>query len=207
MGRPSISRLIITFEAKSSGWLDLKLSFDERLQFPIENSRSVDALVAASKIFDQLVGVQDVRSDLGSPGSRLVFALDRSDLTSSLGLLNLPNFGSKDPHGVFFVLQLRTLRLDRDHDPGWQMSDPHSGIDLINILTARPGRAESIDLQIISSYHDLAGFFDNWHNLNQSKRRLAQLISVKGRLADQAVRPGLFFEITIGVTPGDLDHG
>ena len=73
-------------------------------------------LVAASKVLDHLVGLQNVRPDLAPESDLLGLTADRRQLVFSLLALEVEKASRKHLHASVLVLVLAALVLARHHD-------------------------------------------------------------------------------------------
>jgi len=91
--------------------------------------------VFSASIFDELIGLEDVVTNLLAPFS----GFSGAELVDAFGvffLLHLKEFPAENLHGLFFVLELGKFILDGDDGAGREMSNADGGVGRVDALTA-----------------------------------------------------------------------
>src|SRR5688500_11724942 len=116
----------------------LQVSVDEGIEVTVEDPVHVRRFLAGAMVLYELVRVEYVRPDLGTPlDIRLLPALG-GDLLLSLLALELEEPGLEYPHGHLAVLVLAALVLALCHDACWEVRDPDRRVGLVDVLAAGP---------------------------------------------------------------------
>src|SRR5918999_6162279 len=118
--------------------LGLQVGVDEGVEVSVEDAVHVRRLLAGAVVLDELVRVEDVGPDLGSPLYVGLLAALGGDLALPLLALELEEAGPQDPHGNLAVLVLAPLVLALHHDAGRQVRDPDRRVGLVDVLPSRP---------------------------------------------------------------------
>ncbi len=98
-------------------------------------------------IFNQLIGIQNVRADLVSP-FRLHFCPQPAELFNLIFFHQLKKFRLKQAQNPFSILNLRTLGLRSNSDAGRNMGSSDRRFHFIDILPAWAGRAVKFPFKV-----------------------------------------------------------
>ena len=112
---------------------------DERVEIAVQHVGRAGAFDAGAQILHQLVGLQDVGSDLVAPAD---FALRRlGGVGCRFALLQFFLVKARTQHlpRLGLVLVLRALGLAGDRNSGGEMRDAHGGIRGVDVLSAGTG--------------------------------------------------------------------
>ena len=114
----------------------IQIGVQKSLNLSIEYFVDIAHRMAGARVFDALVGMHKVISNLRpKPNSRFVLTVS-SVLSFSLFLLDPGQCGAKHLPRLSSVLVLATLALALNHDPGGNMRQPNGAIGRIDMLTA-----------------------------------------------------------------------
>ena len=100
-------------------------------------------------ILDHGVWMENIRTDLASPGDLAIITLQFIQTFFMLLLFQFQQLGFQQFHRCILVLVLGSFVLACHHDIGRQVGDPDSRIRLVDVLTTCPAGTERIDPQII----------------------------------------------------------
>ena len=160
---------------------------DERFQVPIENTVHVTHFTACPVILYHAVGMQDIGSDLASPGDLLLIPMQ-----FFLLLLLQFFFSFIEPcfehfHGNILVAMLGTLILALDDNFGRQVSDADGRTCFINMLAAGSAGPVRVYAQILFVDVDIDIVVKLRKDENRGKRGVPPTVDIKGGNADQPV--------------------
>src|SRR6185437_5325588 len=102
-----------------------------------------------SVIFDQLVGLEYIGSNLAAPRDIFLLTDDRVELRFLLLLFHFEETRLQDFHRSVSILELGPLILTLHDDTCRQVSDAYGGFDLIDILASRAAGAKGVDPEIL----------------------------------------------------------
>src|SRR5918998_2463966 len=114
----------------------LQVGVDEGVDVAVQHAIHVRRLLARAVVLHQLVGVEDVGSDLGTPLDVRLLPAYGGDLALPSLALELEEARPEDPHRYLAVLVLAALVLALHHDPGRQVGDPDRRVGLVDVLPA-----------------------------------------------------------------------
>src|SRR5712691_7194607 len=172
---------------------------DEGVDITTEHTSWIADLDAGPMVLDERVRMEDVGTNLAPPVRRAKLAA-----LLRLRLLLLPHLPLEQPrakylHRGLLVLELRTLVLARDDDSGRQMSDADCRLGLVDVLPARAGRAVRVDPQVLRADIDFGLALNLGGGVDKRERRLAPLLEVEGRDADEPMCAALGLEVAVRV--------
>src|SRR5688572_4923709 len=101
-----------------------ELSLHERIEIAVEDRPGVARLVVRPQVFDHLVRMQDVASDLVAPARLDVLAFELADLFLLFLESPFEEAGLEDLDGHLLVLGLASLVLALCDDPGAEVRQP-----------------------------------------------------------------------------------
>ena len=125
-----------------------ELAFDERVDRAVHDALNVTGLDPGPEVFDHLIRLEDIRSNLVPPCDVSLFAVLAFDFGALSILLYLIEFRLQHSHGHVAIASLAPLGLAGNDDAGGNMGDPHRSLNLVYILTAFAAGAESVDLEV-----------------------------------------------------------
>src|SRR5918998_4906547 len=183
--------------------LGLQVGVDEGVEVAVEDAVHVSRLLAGAVVLDQLVGVEDVGSDLGSPLYICLLATLRGDLALPLLALELEEASPQDAHRDLAVLVLAALVLALHHDARRQVRDPDRRVGLVDVLTTRSGGPVGVDLQVLLVDLDVYLIVYDRGDGDRGEARVPPRRGVERADPHQAVYPPLRREQPEGVLPRD----
>src|SRR5215471_1808035 len=199
--RARVRALIDVLDLCRATALDLlrQCALDERVDVAVEHLLRVAALRPRAQILYQLVGLQNIGTDLVAPAD-LGFGSGRS-IGLLFALLQLELVKARLQHGPgdAAVLDLRAFLLARHHDARGNVGDPHGRIGGVDVLTAGTGRAISIDPAIAFFDFDLDVFVDDRVDPYAGKGGVPTRIRVIGGDAHQPMHARFRLEPPVGV--------
>ena len=161
--------------------------------------------MASAQVFDHVIGLQDVGTDLIAPAGFHVFAFESSPLCLLFLQLQVVETPTQDFHGHLAVPGLGTLILTGDHDSCGQVGDAHGGGVFLHVLAAGARRAVDLDLEVVRINVHFDVFGDIGPYLHQGEGGVAAAGEVEGGDAHQTMNPAFRFEVAVGIRPGHLD--
>src|SRR5215831_4240154 len=195
--RPLID--ILDLSRVTALYLLCQRALDERVDVAVEHLLRVAALRPRAQILHQLVGLQNIGTDLVAPAD-LGFGGGRSvGLLLAFFQLELVEARLQHGPGDAAVLDLRAFLLARHDDAGGNVGDPHGRIGGVDVLTAGAGRAISIHPAIAFFDFDLDVFVDDRVDPYAGKGGVPTRIRVIGGDAHQPMHARFSLEPPVGV--------
>ncbi len=105
----------------------LQVRVDKRIDIPVQHLLRVRLFFVRTKVLDQLVGLQEIRTDLIAPGNLRHLAPDVIQLFRVLLLLEHVQLDLQFLEGLVLVLELRTFILARHDDTGREVRNTDGG--------------------------------------------------------------------------------
>mmetsp|Transcript_13966 Transcript_13966/g.34101 ORF Transcript_13966/g.34101 Transcript_13966/m.34101 type:complete len:210 (-) Transcript_13966:797-1426(-) len=167
------------------------------IKVAIKHSTHVRRLMAAPRVLDNLVGVQDVAADGTAKVSKDLIALDLRDLRCLLLLRNGKQLPLEDLERPLLVHDLGPLlRTSHGHARGYVL-DPYSRLDLVHVLPPLAPCAHRCDLEvfIVDLNRSFGRLIEQRHDLDTCKRRLPLPQGVVWADPNQPVRSFLPLEV------------
>ena len=184
-----------------------QVSLDETHQVTVEDRLDVSDLVVGAQIFDHLIRLHHIASNLTAPCGLSLIASNLLEmgepiLTGSFGQLR-PKHG----HCPSLVLELGALVLTLDDDAGRDMGDTDRRIGGVDVLAAGTLRTVGVDPEIVVLDLDVALIAHVWHNIDTCKRGLPPCVGIERTDSDQTMDASLRFESPVGAVALDREGG
>src|SRR5262249_55506334 len=128
---------------------------DVWIEVTIHHSLHVAGFDTGTKILYHAIGLEDVATNLVTPGDAALFTIETFHFGFLLVQALSVNFGKQHFHGGRAVLVLRTLILGSGDDTSRKVSDADGSLDLVNVLTAFPAGTVGVDLQFARRDRDI----------------------------------------------------
>jgi anaerobic selenocysteine-containing dehydrogenase len=178
-------------------------AFEHLVDVAVEDGADIGVRFTRAGIFDLLVGLHDVGSDLVPPAD---FAFFNARL---FGLFLLEfifvQAGFEHLHRGSFVLVLAAVVLALYDDAGGFMRDPNGRLGFVDVLPAGPRSAVGVDADIFVLDDDIDVVVDFGGDHDGSKGGVPFGVGVERADAYQAVDAVFDLEIAVGVLPFDDD--
>lgn len=113
-----------------------EVSFDEGIEVTIENCLGVTGFDTGAKVFDKVVGMEDVAADLRAPFDFLFAGVFEGGLFFAFFEFELVELGAQHFHGGGAVFNLGAFVLASDDDAGGDVGDADSRIGDVDMLAA-----------------------------------------------------------------------
>ena len=148
--------------------------------------------------------MKHIAADLRPPLDLLLLALELRLLLLTFLQFQVIQTRFQDTEGVLPVVQLRTRLGILHHYPGRDMLHPHSGLDLVHVLSACAAGPVCVPLQIgrIDLYLDRV--IDKRVHEHRRECSLSLALGIERRDTHQTVHPALGLQITEGIVPFEL---
>ena len=159
----------------------LQRGTEELLDLPVKHPLRIRGLVLRTQVLDHPIRLQHVRTDLIAPTSLDVFPANSQALLLALLLRQHQQSSLQHPHRRFPITSQRSLVLATDDKSGRQMSQPHRGGVLLDILAAVTRGAIDIDLDVIIVDLHLSRSLRLRHDLDSRERRVPCVILIERR--------------------------
>ena len=101
-------------------------------------------------------------------------------------------------HRLRAIAVLRPVVLAFDDEPGRKMRDPHRRIGLVDVLAARPRRAEGVDADVGGIDLDVGHGIGFRHDGDRARRRVDAALRLGLRHALHAMAARLELELRVG---------
>ena len=163
--------------------------------------------LAGAEIFDELIGLQDIRANLVAPADIGLCRLLGCRLFFAALQLFLIQFRAQHVPGLRTVLKLRTVALAYDRDAGRNVREAHGGLGLVHVLTARAAGTHGIDANVGFRDFDFDVVIDHRIDRNRRKRSVPARVRVIGRNAHKAMHAVLGLQPAVSVLALHLDGG
>src|SRR5690606_18547879 len=183
----------------------LQAGDDEGIEIAVEHRLGVGDLHVGAQVLDARI-VEDVGADLVAPPDVGLASLDLVLLGPLLAHLELIEPSPQHVHRLVLVPVLRPVVLAlHDHSRG-QVGDAHRGLGPVHVLAARAGGAIDVDAQVGWIDLDLDRVVDFGIDEHGGKRGVPAPARVEGRLANQAMDPGLRAQVAVRVVARDANR-
>src|SRR5215207_6111705 len=182
----------------------LQVSVDKTIEVAVENPVHVRGLFARTVVLHELVRMEHVGPDLGSPFDLGLLSALRGDL---LLALQLEEPGPQHTHRHLTILMLATLVLALGDDARREMRDPDCRVGLVDVLAAGPGGPVSIHLEILLLDLDLDGLADDRRDGYRGEAGVPPCAGVERADPDEAVHPALGGQKPESVLSGNCEGG
>src|SRR5215212_6160021 len=185
----------------------LQVSVDKGIEVAVEHAVHVRRLLAGAVIFDELVRVEDVGPDLGSPLDLGLLPALRCYLLLPLLPLQFEEPRPQYAHGYLAVLVLAPLILALRHDARGEVRAPDRGIRLVDVLPTRPGGPIRIHLEVLLFDLALDRLAHDGRDGDGGEAGVPPPAGVEGTDPDEAVHPTLGGQKPERVLPRDGKGG
>ncbi len=140
--------LVCRYENRSVSAFQLQVGPYEVDDITVQNALGVAHIHVRAMVFDVLVGMQNVRTDLISPGDITLAVFLGIQFLLLLFQLHIINSGFQHLHGLFFILMLGAFVLALNNGVGRNMGDSYGRIGSVDVLPAGSSRSVGVDAQI-----------------------------------------------------------
>ena len=111
---------------------------DQLIEIAVEDRVDVPDLVFAAMVFDALLRMQGVGTDLIAKADLTLLTLQLGELANLFLSLALEQVGAQHLHGRASVLVLRALVLALHDDPAGQMRNTNGRVGFVDVLPPAP---------------------------------------------------------------------
>ena len=177
--------------------------FHELVEIAIEHVVGGGACNAGAQVLDELVGLQNVGSDLVTPADIALRGGFRIGGFFALLQLGLVETGTQHVPGLRLVLVLRALLLALHHDARRHVRDAHGRIGRVDMLAAGARRTVCVDAAIALVDVDLDRIVDDGIDPDGRERRVAPGIAVERRDPHETMHARFGLEPAIGIVALD----
>ena len=150
-----ITLKVVVFQAIGSvpaaGHFSLEIGFDESVQFAVHDGGHLADLMSGPMVFDHLVWLKHVGTDLTAPGDILFSPTIALNSGFLLALFQLKQAGAQNFHGSVAVLELGPLVLALHDDTGRDVCNADGGFHFVDVLPSGAAGAERINRRSLSS--------------------------------------------------------
>jgi hypothetical protein len=180
-----------------------ELALDETVDVAAEDTRRVTHLHVRPVVFHHLIRGEHVGTDLRSEVDGFPLSPELVHLLLALATLELGQAGFQDPHGHRAILELGSLVLAGDDDPGWQVRDADGRVGGVHRLAARSRRAVDVDPELFFGDLDLLflGLLEERDHVEGRERRMSAFLGVERADPHEAMNPTLGRQEAVGVRP------
>jgi len=184
-----------------------EIGFDEGIQIAIEDGGGIAGFDTGAEVFDEVIGVQHVTTDLRSPFDFLFAGIISGSEFFAAVEFELIQFGAQHFHGGGTVFDLRAFVLAGHHNASGEVGDAHGGIGDIDVLAAGAAGAVGVNAQIFVKDFDFDIVVNFSGEINGGEGGMAAFVGIKGGDAHKAVDAAFGFEIAEGIGAGDEEGG
>ena len=181
---------------------------DERVQVSIrEHGVDVARLAPRAQVLDHLIRVENVAADLVAKPDVVLGTTQLIECLGTLLELQLVELRAQDAHARRLVLDLASLVLAGDDDARGDVRDAHGRVGRVDALAAGAACMVDVDADVSGVNLDLDVIGQNRQHLDACEGRLAALLGVRGRDANETVNALLGTEHAIGVLAAHRERG
>ena len=153
----------------------------------LENRVDVARLHPRAQVLHQLIGIEDVTSDLVAKANLVLGTAKLIQFGGALLELHLIQAAAQDLHCERLVLELAALVLAGNHRTRGNVRDPHGRVGGVDALAAVTRRVIDVDAKVLGVDVDLDVIRKDREHLDTGERRLTALLLVRWRDAHQAM--------------------
>jgi hypothetical protein len=156
-----------------------EFSFDERVDIAIHHVLDAAGLNAGSEVFHELIGLEDVVPDLGTEGDVGFFPVLAFEFGVFAVEFHLLELCGEHSHREGTVLCLRAFALAGGDEAGCFVTNPYSGLDFVDVLSAFSSGAVSIDFNIGFVDFDGGGLWQFGDDIDRCERGVSAFILIE----------------------------
>ena len=180
---------------------------DEGVQVAIEDFLDIAALDFSAVVFDELVGLHRVGTNLAAETDFGFGGVEFVERVASFFQFELVELRAQNFHGDFAVLVLATFVLALHHDVRGQVRQPDRAGRFVDVLAAVAAGAESVNAQVVGLDVDFDAIVDFRDDEGGGEGGVATRGLIKRRDTHEAMDTALAGEHAVGVFTFDLDCG
>ena len=196
--------------------LDVELPFrlfgqevgaNERVQVAVHHAVHVADFEFSAMVFDQTVGLHDVRPDLTAEGNVQLALVQLVSMRLALLNFQIVQARAEHLHRHLTILALAALRLAADNDVCGDVSDADGSLYLVDVLAAFATRTECVHSQIFGPDIDFNAIVDFRNYEDRGKGSVAARGLIERGDSNETVNSGFASEKAVGIFVGELDGG
>ncbi|MFT7173967.1 MAG: hypothetical protein ACI9NQ_002196 [Paracoccaceae bacterium] len=180
---------------------------NEGVDGSVHDVMDVAGFFAGPEVFDHLVGLEDVGTDLAAPADFTFVGVGAVGLGLLLVLFDLVELGAEGLPGQFAVAELGAFLGRADHDPGGEVLYDDGGLDLVDVLAACSAGAGGGDFDVGVGDFDDNAFVDLGSDIDGGEGGVAFAGAIERGDTDEAMDATFGLEVTVGVGAFKLEGG